>query len=133
LDQLGRGGGNAWENGSIWSSEDRSPQEWRNYFYILCVRSVGQLAGQLAKEQGLFVIGTAGSDEKVAFLKEIGFDEAFNYKTKSIDNELKRIGRPIDINWENVGGETLDTLLTHMNKNGRIVLCGLISTYNGET
>merc|ERR1719189_312055 len=42
--------------------------------------AVGSLVGQIAKIKGCKVIGYAGSDDKCAWLKEIGFDEAFNYK-----------------------------------------------------
>jgi len=94
--------------------------------------AVGSMVGQLAKERGLFVIGSAGNDAKVQFLKELGFDHAFNYKTHNLDEELTKLGRPIDINWEHVGTETLDTLLTHMNVEGRVILCGLIDSYNGK-
>ncbi|HUI98955.1 MAG TPA: zinc-binding dehydrogenase, partial [Usitatibacter sp.] len=36
----------------------------------------------------------------------------------------------IDVDFENVGGEVLDTVLRVMNQNGRIVVCGLIAEYN---
>jgi NADPH-dependent curcumin reductase CurA len=52
---------------------------------------VGQVAGQIAKAQGLRVIGSAGTDEKVAHLKEIGFDGAFNYKTEDTDQKLTEL------------------------------------------
>jgi NADPH-dependent curcumin reductase CurA len=52
--------------------------------------AVGSVAGQLAKLRGARVIGIAGSDEKIAWLKEIGFDGGINYKTESLDEGLKR-------------------------------------------
>ena len=42
--------------------------------------AVGSLVGQIAKLKGCKVIGFAGSDSKCAFLREIGFDKAYNYK-----------------------------------------------------
>ena len=51
---------------------------------------------QIAKSQGLKVIGSAGSDEKVKFLKEIGADVAFNYKTTDTVKVLEEHG-PIDV------------------------------------
>lgn len=53
--------------------------------------AVGQLAGQISKAQGLRVVGSAGSEEKVAYLKEIGFDGAFNYKTEDINAKLTEL------------------------------------------
>lgn len=91
--------------------------------------AVGALVIQLAKRDGLKVIGSAGSDEKVAFMKEIGADVAFNYKTTSTDEVLDKEG-PIDIYWDNVGGATLDSAFGHLNVNGRIINCGMISGYN---
>jgi NADPH-dependent curcumin reductase CurA len=58
---------------------------------------------QLAKADGLKVIASAGSDEKVAFAKEIGADVAFNYKTKNTKAALQELGHGIDIFWDNVG------------------------------
>lgn len=53
--------------------------------------AVGSVVGQIAKIKGCKVVGSAGSDAKVAFLKEIGFDKAFNYKTVgSLDEALKK-------------------------------------------
>lgn len=94
---------------------------------------VGQLAGQLAKAWGLTVIGSAGSDDKVEYLlKEVGFDYAFNYKTKSAREGLAEFApKGIDIYFENVGGETLEAALDALNKHGRIIACGMISQYNG--
>lgn len=75
----------------------------------------------MAKLEGLKVISSAGSDEKVAYLKEIGVDHAFNYKTADTNAELKKAG-PIDIYWENVGGPTLDAALANMNRFGTILV-----------
>ena len=58
---------------------------------------------QIAKSEGLKVIASAGSDEKVAFAKEIGADIAFNYKTKDTKTALEELGHGIDIFWDNVG------------------------------
>ncbi|ORZ05846.1 hypothetical protein BCR42DRAFT_484958 [Absidia repens] len=93
--------------------------------------AVGQLAGQIAKAQGLRVVGSAGSDEKVAHLKEIGFDGAFNYKTEDTDAKLTELcPNGIDVYFENVGGKMLEIVLTHLNTFGRIIACGMISQYN---
>lgn len=53
--------------------------------------AVGGMVGQIAKLKGCKVVGSAGSDAKVATLKELGFDCAFNYKTvPSLDEALKQ-------------------------------------------
>jgi len=51
---------------------------------------------QLAKLEGLKVIGSAGSEEKVKFMKGIGADVAFNYKTTTTKEVLEKEG-PIDM------------------------------------
>lgn len=97
--------------------------------------AVGMIAGQILKKvYGLYVIGSAGSDEKVAYLKEtLGFDEAFNYKKDSPYDALPRLA-PNKINsfFDNVGGETLDAALVSMATNGKIIACGAIGQYDME-
>jgi NADPH-dependent curcumin reductase CurA len=76
------------------------------------------------------VIGCAGSDDKVAFIKSLGFDAAFNYKTTPIEEGLStHAPTGIDVYFDNVRGPILDTALLHMNEFGRIALCGGISEY----
>ncbi|MFT5692734.1 MAG: NADPH-dependent curcumin reductase CurA [Oceanicoccus sp.] len=94
--------------------------------------AVGSLVGQIAKIKGCKVVGSAGSDAKVAHLiEEFGFDHAFNYKTANPKLEIAK-GLPdgIDVYFENVGGPQLEAALDHMNIRGRIALCGMISMYN---
>ncbi|MGK0474037.1 MAG: NADPH-dependent curcumin reductase CurA [Candidatus Azotimanducaceae bacterium] len=96
--------------------------------------AVGSVVGQIAKIKGCTVIGSAGSDDKVAQLtSEFGFDHAFNYKTADPLTELKK-GAPkgIDVYFENVGGAQLEAALTHMRVNGRIPICGMIAHYNDD-
>ncbi|KAF9284401.1 hypothetical protein BGZ68_004709 [Mortierella alpina] len=108
------------------------PKAGETIFISAASGAVGQLAGQLAKAWGLTVIGSAGSDEKVDhLLKNVGFDAAFNYKKRSAHDALKELTpKGIDIYFENVGGETLEAALDHMNNHGRIIACGMISQYN---
>ncbi|KAJ8023480.1 Prostaglandin reductase 1 [Holothuria leucospilota] len=100
--------------------------------------AVGTVVGQIAKLKGCKVYGSAGSDDKVKFLKEdLGFDDAFNYKTitdlPSLDKSLKRIiPQGIDVFFENVGGGAFAVVLENMNQGGRVALCGAISSYNHE-
>ncbi|KAM5191584.1 prostaglandin reductase 1-like [Mantella aurantiaca] len=94
--------------------------------------AVGTIVGQIAKIKGCKVVGSAGSDEKVAYLKEIGFDEAFNYKTVSSLEETLKMASPegYDCYFENVAGKFGDVALQQMNSFGRIAVCGAISMYN---
>ena len=93
---------------------------------------VGALVGQIAKIQGCRVIGVAGSRDKCKWLtEELGFDAAINYREENVLDGLRREAPDgIDVHFENVGGEFLDAGLTLMNNYGRVVICGLISTYN---
>ncbi|KAL8200473.1 hypothetical protein R6Q57_011812 [Mikania cordata] len=95
--------------------------------------AVGQLVGQFAKLCGCYVVGSAGSKEKIELLKkDFNFDEAFNYKDEQdLDVALKRyFPNGIDIYFENVGGKMLDAVLSNMRVHGRIAVCGMISQYN---
>jgi len=96
--------------------------------------AVGSVAGQLAKLRGCRVIGSAGSMEKVMFLREeCGFDIAFNYKVGRVLEQLN-LEAPdgIDVYFDNVGGETLEAALSALRLHGRIIACGSISSYNEE-
>jgi NADPH-dependent curcumin reductase CurA len=96
--------------------------------------AVGNVAGQLAKLRGCKVIGSAGSMEKVKFLREEGgFDIAFDYKTGPVVEQLK-VEAPdgIDVYFDNVGGEALEAALATLRVHGRIIACGGISGYNEE-
>jgi NADPH-dependent curcumin reductase CurA len=94
--------------------------------------AVGNVAGQLAKLRGCRVIGSAGSAEKVKFLREeCGFDIAFNYKTGPTREQLMlEVPDGIDVYYDNVGGETLEAALSALRVNGRIIACGGIAGYN---
>jgi NADPH-dependent curcumin reductase CurA len=94
--------------------------------------AVGSMAGQIAKLKGAGrVIGSAGSDEKVRWLREIGFDAAFNYKTAPVFSQLREAAPDgIDIYFDNVGGEHLEAALSVLNLHGRVALCGAIAHYN---
>ena len=95
--------------------------------------AVGMVAGQIAKLQGCRVVGIAGSDEKIKLLKnEFGFDEVLNYKTCSDIRKAIADACPkaVDIYFDNVGGEISDAVISNINFNARIVLCGQIALYN---
>ncbi|TFK22716.1 alcohol dehydrogenase [Coprinopsis marcescibilis] len=90
---------------------------------------VGSFVIQLAKLDGMKVIGSAGSDEKVEYMKSIGADVAFNYKTTNTLEVLKKEG-PLDVFWDNVGGETFEAALETARKGARFIECGMITVYN---
>ncbi|KAJ7731628.1 hypothetical protein B0H16DRAFT_1427404 [Mycena metata] len=91
--------------------------------------SVGSMVIQLAKKDGLKVITSAGSKEKVEFLRSLGADVVFNYKTNDTRMVLKKEG-PIDIYWDNVGGDILEAALENAAVHARFLQCGSISGYN---
>lgn len=93
--------------------------------------AVGSMVGQLAKHWGATVIGSAGSDEKVARLRQLGFDEAFNYKIDPPMDALETLApNGLDVYFDNVGGDTLEAAIAHLNTHGRAAICGMISIYN---
>src|ERR1017187_4194646 len=86
--------------------------------------AVGNVAGQLATLRGCRVIGSAGSAEKLRFLREeCGFDAAFNYKTGPVREQLTlEVPDGIDVYYDNVGGETLEAALSALRVNGWILV-----------
>ncbi|MCJ1228225.1 hypothetical protein MMC12_004886 [Toensbergia leucococca] len=138
------------------------PKKGETIFISAASGAVGQIVGQLAKHEGLTVIGSVGNDEKLEFIKkELNFDEGFHYKKESPSDALARLApKGIDIYYENVGGEHLDAALGALTNFGRIgtfslitpppsppsqkfkastndnaiqVTCGMISQYNSKT
>ncbi|MDP3844069.1 MAG: NADP-dependent oxidoreductase [Oxalobacteraceae bacterium] len=97
--------------------------------------AVGQTVGQVAKHKGCRVVGIAGGREKCDFVvNELGFDACIDYKNASVKDGLKQhCPNGIDVYFDNVGGDILDTVLTQINLKARIVICGAISQYNNTT
>jgi NADPH-dependent curcumin reductase CurA len=94
--------------------------------------AVGSLAGQIAKLRGAGrVIGSAGSPAKVARLRELGYDAAFDYHAGPVRAGLKEAAPGgIDVYFDNVGGEHLEAAISSLRPHGRVALCGAISQYN---
>ncbi|CAL8583444.1 hypothetical protein XPA_009068 [Xanthoria parietina] len=111
------------------------PKKGETIFISAASGAVGQIVGQLAKHEGLTVVGSVGSDEKLDFItKDLNFDGGFNYKKEKPADALKRLAPDgIDIYYENVGGEHLDASLEAITNFGRIVVCGMVSQYNVES
>jgi hypothetical protein len=97
--------------------------------------AVGAVAGQIAKIKGCTVVGIAGGAEKCRYLvKELGFDAAIDYKSEDVRKALqKHCPSGVDVYFDNVGGDILDTVLAQIRRGARIVICGAISQYNNTT
>lgn len=110
------------------------PKEGNVVLISSAAGTVGATAGQIAKTLGCTTIGLAGSEAKCAYLKEIGFDVAINYKTAGALSAAFRAAAPkgIDIYFDNVGAETLDAAIVNMRRHGRIVVSGQIAEYNAK-
>jgi len=111
------------------------PREGETVFVSAASGAVGSTVGQIARQLGCRVVGTAGTDEKVAYVVEdLGFDGAFNYRSETdLDAALKRLCPDgIDINYENVGGPISDAVFRQLNTRARMIVCGLISRYETD-
>lgn len=97
--------------------------------------AVGQTVGQVAKHLGCRVVGIAGGKDKCDFVvNELGFDACIDYKGGDVRAGLKEhCPNGVDVYFDNVGGEILDTVLTRINLKARIIICGAISQYNNTT
>jgi NADPH-dependent curcumin reductase len=96
--------------------------------------AVGSVVGQLAKIWGARAVGIAGGREKCAYVTdELGFDACIDYKAGNLVAALKEAcPNGVEVYFDNVGGEILDTVLARMNLFGRVVVCGTISDYNSS-
>jgi NADPH-dependent curcumin reductase len=108
------------------------PKEGDTVVVSAAAGAVGTVVGQIAKIKGCRVVGIAGSADKCAWLTgELGFDAAINYKDADWRDQLRRAcPKGIDIDFENVGGDIMNSVMAEMNLHGRVVLCGMISGYN---
>jgi NADPH-dependent curcumin reductase len=106
--------------------------------------AVGQTVGQVAKIKGCRVVGIAGGAAKCAWVvKELGFDACIDYKARAPEGTHNRDAvkdglkdhcpSGVDVYFDNVGGEILDTVLARINRKARIIICGAISQYNNTT
>ncbi|KAH7068497.1 hypothetical protein FB567DRAFT_541187 [Paraphoma chrysanthemicola] len=96
--------------------------------------ATGSVVGQIAKLKGATVLGLAGEDSKVQWLKEeLGFDDALNYKDPEFTKKFRAATKGlIDVYFDNVGGEILDLALSRAKPFARFVQCGAISEYNSK-
>jgi len=124
LGALGMPGFTAW----IGLEEIGQVKEGETIYVSGAAGAVGSAAVQIAKRKGLRAIGSAGSEEKVEWLRSLGL-EAFNYRETPARDAL---GDGIDVYFDNVGGEQLEAALSALRPFGRVIACGSISRYNDE-
>ncbi len=109
------------------------PKAGETVFVSAASGAVGANVCQIAKMKGCRVVGSVGGDAKAEYLRgECGVDATINYRTCGDLTQALRAAAPdgVDVYFENVGGEHLQAALNVMNPFGRIVACGMISTYN---
>ena len=112
-------------------SSSAEPKEGDTVFVSGAAGAVGSAAGQMARIAGCRVIGSAGSAEKLEWLRELGFDDAFDYHEQRPYAALAELAPDgIDIYFDNVGGDHLEAAIGALGTHGRIVACGSISRYN---
>jgi hypothetical protein len=108
-----------------------TPTEGETVFVSGAAGAVGSAAGQMARIAGCRVIGSAGSPEKLEWLRELGFDDVFDYREQSPRHALAELAPDgIDVYFDNVGGDHLEAAIGALRTRGRVVACGSISRYN---
>jgi len=90
----------------------------------------GQYAVQLAKQAGNHVIGTCGTEEKAAFLDELGCDRPIHYREEDVGEVLaEEYPDGVDLIYESVGGELFDVCVEALARRGRLLSIGYVSEY----
>lgn len=112
-----------------------APQKGETILISSAAGPVGATAGQIAKAQGLNVVGIAGGSRKCVYLNDLGFDAAIDYKAESNLTQAIRAACPdgVDIYFDNVGAAMLDAAISNMKPGGRIVVSGQVAEYNRDT
>src|SRR5256884_2979259 len=112
---------------AFFGMEIAQPKKGETLVVSATAGATGSIVGQIGEIHGCRVIGIAGTDEKCAWItKDLGFDAAINYKHPDWKEKLATATpKGIDIDFENVGGDIMQTVLGRMNLHGRVVLCGL--------
>ncbi len=110
------------------------PKEGETVLVSAAAGSVGSAVGQIAKAMGCRAVGIAGGPEKCRIVTdEFCFDACLDYKREDLSGQIKAAASDgVDVYFDNVGGEMLDTVLPLMNPHGRIPVCGVLSQYNAK-
>lgn len=107
------------------------PKEGETVAVAAATGPVGSVVGQIAKIKGATAVGIAGGPDKVAHLKELGFDVALDHRAGNLKQELREsVPQGIDVYYENVGGAVFDAVLPRLNPFARVPVCGLVANYN---
>ena len=107
------------------------PREGETVFVSGAAGAVGSAAGQMAKIAGCRVVGSAGSSAKIEWLRELGFDAAFDYRERPVREALAEAApEGIDVYFDNVGGDHLEAAIGALHTYGRVAACGSVSRYN---
>ena len=108
-----------------------APKEGETVFVSGAAGAVGSAAGQMAKIAGCRVLGSAGAQEKLAWLHELGFDGVFDYREQPPREALRELAPDgIDVYFDNVGGDHLEAAIGALRNHGRVVACGSVARYN---
>ena len=118
--------------GIVWQGQ---PKQGDTVVIPAAVGGVGATAGQLAKLRGCVVVGIAGSDEKCQYATaDLGYDAYINRNTENVSERLKELcPQGINVFFDLVGGELLQTATERLAIGARVILCGLMSEYNKST
>lgn len=105
------------------------PEKGKTIWVNAATSSVGEVVVQLAKKEGMRVIASVSSAEKLKYVTEVlGADAGFNYREEDISGALKRLApEGLDVVYENVGGEHFQAAIENLNWFGRIIVCGMVS------
>jgi NADPH2:quinone reductase len=107
------------------------PQPGETVVVAAAAGPVGSAVGQIARIKGARAVGIAGGPEKVAWLKELGFDVALDHRSETFADDLRAaVPEGIDVYFENVGGHVWDAVAPRLNTYARIPVCGLVAHYN---
>jgi NADPH-dependent curcumin reductase CurA len=107
------------------------PQPGETVVVAAAAGPVGSAVGQIARVKGARAVGIAGGAEKVAYLKEVGFDVALDHRSPTFADDLQAaVPDGIDVYFENVGGHVWDAVLPLLNLYARVPVCGLVAHYN---
>lgn len=125
LGPLGLAGMTAWNSfyGLV------KPEKGKTIWVNAASSSVGEIVVQLAKKEGMNVIVSVSSDDKLKYLiEELGADAGFNYRKENIFDALKRLAPDgLDVVYDNVGGDHFQAAIENIKWFGRIIVCGMVS------
>jgi len=111
------------------------PKAGERVFVSGAAGAVGSVVCQIAKLKGCYVVGSAGSAEKCAWLEELGVDRAIDYRAEPVLTKAVQAAMPegLDLYFDNVGGAHLEAALEAARPFARFIECGMIGNYNDAT